>query len=635
MNIKINKIYFIIPVIYTAVIIFLLYMQFSGSNQFSAQVYDISMSGKTKAGAPGREDQITDLLINCSGVNFVFDEDNPLIVFSQDGLTHNTVPVDYRVTSSGIDINLSKEISLSFFYEGSRTDIINISVTAGDPESIKYIHIPISSPDSQISLMQGVPVISIVSESNQNFFITMPDSGNFYPGKNIIELYPESAGTSLLSLEQAAASGIDAFTYWKSGNSELISDADLKIRINDFIDRSFDSLMNSRFNSTRGTWTAGAGVSEFTEAALIMAAAESISTSDYPIVKELLDRAAASHSRSIGKLSSAIFGNMVNSVWKYDQLMLEKPGRLAKKIQSQDITVFSDPDLTASVLTGFSNEDINALIDFVNGLEVSALSLNDALDIASAAADLREEYPWLANQFESIPSIIENGILSSITILADSLMLSEDKQTAEVYTTLKAGTLLQKYPDYAAVGRELVNIILSLADEDGVLPQSVQLGSDDELEYKGRIYPEEIYPLITDNTYYPEENFFIEETGESISVLNQADDFRLEKTQTGYRMSFNFPAGETHVFAVRNFAPFYEMNMLGYKWNSDHRFLTYSSGWWHDKQHNTLFVKIKHRQKNEQIIITSERPAVTQPAAEAEPQNSSAESMNTNSSAVQ
>ena len=45
-----------------------------------------------------------------NGLDFSFGEENPLLVLTQDGLTHKTRPEDYRITASGVDIRLSKDI---------------------------------------------------------------------------------------------------------------------------------------------------------------------------------------------------------------------------------------------------------------------------------------------------------------------------------------------------------------------------------------------------------------------------------------------------------------------------------------------------------------------------------------------
>lgn len=643
MNIKINKAYFIIPLVYAAVIIFLLYMQFSGSSQFTAQIHDIQMFAKTKAGAPGRDPEITNLLINCSGVDFSFGKENPLVVFSQDGLTHKTTPVDYRVTATGIDIKLTKDINLSFYYAQNKTDLINVSISAGDPESIKFIHLPVLSPDSELVLISGTSVLSVKSETDQDLFINFPGNGDFNSEESVFVIYPEEGKSAHLSIEKAGASGMDAVTFWTSGDSEIIAEDELKKKIDDYITISTKILMNQRFSSSNGTWLSENGRYSFSEEALVMAGSETTGTSEYAVVKELLNRAAEIHSSNLSIKSSPLFGNPVNIIWEYDEQMIRKPEELISAAEKQDFKLFSDPYLTAAVLEQPSSRLTDSVIQFIAEITPGELSLVDALNIVSFVTKTAESYPSLSERFGDIAPIIREDILSEITIISEDLFVSGSDKQADIYMTLKTGTVLRKFStlassenatDFSALGRELVNSALALSDDKGFLPSRISIADDKKMEKQGTILPETVYPLLTDNTWYPSEDFFVSETGKNISVINQADDFRIEKTRDGYKLVFFFPAGQTHIFAVRNVDPFYQMNLLGYIWNPDHRFLNYSSGWWFDRAHNTLFVKIKHRQQREEILITTDRPAqppapAPAPAPETEEQDPSAENTDT------
>lgn len=620
MNTKVNKAYFLIPVLYIAVIIFLLYMQFSGSSSFSAEISGISISGEKQSGAPGRNDAITELSVRTSGLHFSFGEENPALVFTQDGLTHSTVPQDYRVTASGIDIRLSKGLIVSF-YRTQNESSLHISVTAEDPESIKYINLPVIGEEASISAIDGVPVLSIKSETLGNFFLALPDSGSLSEEGESIVIYPESEGASELVLERTAGSGIDAFTYWINGGAELITAEALQVRINNFISMASDSLMNERYNSTRGTWTLGSGISGFEEEALVMAAAENIGKSTYRNIKSKLDQAAASHSRELSIFSSSLFGNIVNEGWAYEQGLEEKTLELTKKSSSNDYSIFSDEDLIAAVLTEKSEELIRQISAMILIAQEENPTLDDTIAMLSFYIEIAKIYPEIADQFTDVRTLIEPVLLPSVRVLDDRLYISESSNEASIMQTIAAGVLLSDdllsglNENYSSIGRELLHSALLLTDDSGIMPETITAVEGSDAVQEGVLTPEKVYPLLTDNPYYPASDYFYEETGEKMSVLNQAETFNIEKTDFGYRMNFDFPAGLTHTFAVRNIKPFYQMQLLGYRWNPDHRFLTYSSGWWYDKQHNTLFVKIKHRMKTEEILIYTEQP----PAPPAEP----------------
>jgi hypothetical protein len=241
-------------------------------------------------------------------------------------------------------------------------------------------------------------------------------------------------------------------------------------------------------------------------------------------------------------------------------------------------------------------------------------------DIKTAAGMLHfysetgKQLPERLSQFSSLLSVTETSIMPSIRVIADKLFLVAGDDTADIYLSLKTGLLLRSMPDdekgrnAPALGRELISSALSLSDDNGFLPMTVFEDPEGGLITEGGIAPEKVYPLLSDNTYYPSEDYFIFESGEKMSVINQADNFNIEKTGYGFKLNFDFPAGQIHTFAVRNMKPFAQMNLLGYIWNADSRFLQYFSGWWYDRGNETLYIKIRHRTENEEILIYTERP---------------------------
>ena len=614
MNTKVNNAYFLIPVFYLMVIIFLLYMQFSGSSSFNAEVAEITITGERQAGPPGKSDIISELSVLLNGLEFSFGEENPALVFSQDGLTHNLMAEDYRVTGTGIDVKLSKGISVSFYRTQSDSENLHVGVSMEDPDSIKYIYLPIESADSQFISSAGVPVLTIQSESRGSFFLTMPEGGYFNEESSSLVILPGNGGASEIVLERTAGSGLEAFRYWRNGGAELISEAECDRLIEQYIADAADSLLGSRYNPSRGTWTMGDGSSGFDENALIMAATETIGTSAYRAALSQLDRAAASHSRDLSIKSAPLFGNIVNEGWAYDQGLQNKTPQLTESAREGDYSIFSDEDLTAVVLTEDSDDLIRALSSMTDEAAGSGLSLDEALAVLSFYTGIVDIYPEISSQFYGATELVESVILPAVRVLGGRIYISEDGESVDIEQTLLSGVLLNKpllsgnEEDVTAVGRELIRSALLLAENTGILPGTVHFSGETETSREGILTPETVYPALSGNPYYPAADYFFDETGEKISVINQAENFKVEKTDYGYRMSFDFPPGQAHAFAVRNFQPFYRMNLLGYVWNSDHRFLTYSSGWWYDRQNNTLFMKVTHRMRTEEILIYSEAP---------------------------
>ena len=625
MNTRVNKAYFLIPVLYTAVIVFFLYMQFSGSRAFSADTSGIVIEGRTRAGAPGKESSITELDILCNGVDFSLGGDNPMVLFSRDGLEHKLVPLDYRVTASGIDISLSKDLGVSFYRVNNRPDNLIISISAADTESINYVSLPVAAQDdSAISSVEGVPVLAIETGELGSFFLTLPESSYFDASTGSVVLYPAGGTFPEIVFERSATTGIDAFAYWAESRQDLVSEQDLERTVGSYLEKSVNALTGSRYEGS-GIWTNEEGIRFFSEEALVMMNAESIGTPAYTQIERQLSAAAERNARDLGLLSATAFGNIVNIVWNYEQEQQDLAQEYTRRAADSDVSLFSEKDLAKVVLLENSGQLTDHLLTLSEDISEAVSDVYTAYGALSFYDEISRADSELGIRFSRLTVLLQTVLLPSAKIIADGIYLSGDGETADLQLSLEAGILMSglsgtEMQDTAGqLGREVVDSVLRLSDDSGFLPANLSEDDSGVVIESGSIEPESIYPLLSDNTYYPSEDYFHLQTNEMISVINQADNFSVEKTGFGYRFTFDYPSGGIHTFAVRNFKPFAQMNLLGYVWNADHRFQQYFSGWWYDRSNQTLFIKIRHRQRKEEVLIYTEKPAAPEPEPAEEP----------------
>ena len=446
---------------------------------------------------------------------------------------------------------------------------------------------------------------------------------------------PTENGFGGIVFEKSADSSLDAFTYWFSGNSKLVSVEELDNSIENYMDKAVSALTGSRFSSSTCTWESKTGLSEFNENALAAVISEKVGAPDYASVKSSLSRGAEKYSRNLTMLSSALFGNIVNEGWSYNRNLERKLERLTERAASSDYSVFTDAELTTVILSEDSDSLVRSLLNMTEKLESAEIGIEEASGLLRFYDELNDSGSKLAGDFSPIIGVVENIILPSIKVVADKLYLVDDDNVANIMLSVSTGMILKDLSEEQAsenvrsLGREIINSALSLSDGNGFLPEIAKEDDDGKLLTDGTITPEAVYPLLTGNPYYPSEDFFFTDDEDAMSVFNQAGTFNIERTDFGYRMSFDFPTGQIHSFAVRNIEPFYQMNLLGYKWNPDHRFLNYFSGWWYDRDSKTMYVKIRHRSENEEILIYTERPAPApyepSPEPDGEPESSESE----------
>ena len=604
---RINTAYFLIPVLYVLAIIFLFYSQFSGSHSINTEISGISISGQTKAGAIGEEESITELTITYMGVTFSLSQNNPFLVYSQDGLIHKTQPTNYRVTATGIDIFLTKGIICSFYKNSTNSNWLDIVIKVEDPASVKTVRLPITNAIPSKTGDTSTSKISLSTESNNNYCLTIPKGSYFDTEKGLVVIKPETDGISKLSFEQNTGYGMEAFSFWKSKNSDFIEGNDLKNEIDSYIEKSRVALLNDRLNTSNGTWIAGSKRSMFYEDALLMATSEIIDKSDFDRFQRILSRAATMHREEIGLNSSCLYGNIVNEGWTFNEKIKDDISNFLKRAENRDYSVFSEEYLIPTLFTTDSNALQEELLSMVENIDTT-INVNIAIDMLYFYSSLYELNSEIGKKFSKIAYVIDSILIPSLAIIENRPYIIGSDGGGDIQKSLSVGIFLfNKSPtvlqeNYSFIGRELVYSVLLLADEQGLLPQKVSL-IEEEIQKEGVLRPESIYTLLTTNTFYPSIDYFFLDSGKTISVLNQTDNFIIEETSYGYKINFDFPRYETHSFAIRNIEPFNMLYLFGGRWASDHRFQSYSSGWWYDRQHNTLFVKIQNKSRTEEIRI--------------------------------
>ena len=161
----------------------------------------------------------------------------------------------------------------------------------------------------------------------------------------------------------------------------------------------------------------------------------------------------------------------------------------------------------------------------------------------------------------------------------------------------------------AALGYSLLVSLARSAGEYARLPERIEM-----TEFGGRastaiLEPEalpRLLPLDGESAYTPR--------GMSLGrgegwIWTTAADVRYQAGGSS-TLSFRFPTGGIHHFALYDIDPFDEIQMHGIPWKSDPEFQIYSDGWVYDSLRRALFVKIRHRSELQSIRIIR-RPAAS------------------------
>ncbi len=254
--------------------------------------------------------------------------------------------------------------------------------------------------------------------------------------------------------------------------------------------------------------------------------------------------------------------------------------------------------------------------------------LENRLDNSTAAAGLFElavngsvYYP---EQFGFMEELIEKSyrqVLPHIFQRDSRLMYraysdaeSEVKAVTAVnpFVQLRVARALQMYStvqdnDLAgALGNSLLMSVLSSMDSNGSLPAEIIFEGDTVQPTDSMFSPAEVYPFITDNSYYPRVVSLRRELGSDIRLWTGARAVGAVQRADGFEITFDFAAGETEFIVMRGIEPFASLEMYGLTWNGDWRFQNYDvGGWFYDRERRVLYMKLRHTEKVERIRIVT------------------------------
>ena len=154
------------------------------------------------------------------------------------------------------------------------------------------------------------------------------------------------------------------------------------------------------------------------------------------------------------------------------------------------------------------------------------------------------------------------------------------------------------------LGGSLLHSILQFTDEDGSLPAEITASANSFETSESKISASRFYPFLTDNNFYPRVVSLQKELGQNMRLWTSAQAVGAVQRADGFEITLDFAAGETHYLVMRGVGPFEYMEMYGQRWNGDWRFQNYNvGGWFYNRDTQTLFLKIRHRNKIERLVF--------------------------------
>ncbi len=316
-------------------------------------------------------------------------------------------------------------------------------------------------------------------------------------------------------------------------------------------------------------------------------------------------------------ISSPFLNNLVRTWATQIQKEREDRALLSRQIADSNTAVFEYPSLVQYLTDRDSTVLIRDLVRLAQSADISSLSVNHTAGVLEMVMDMELFQDTTGLSLNVLAEACERRLVQSMVRIGDRLYISDDGRTVSSLDTLRAGSVLNRYgsggrSEWRSAGNLLITSLLDFAPGTASLPSHfVFSGEDDErtglIARTDRILePSVLYPLVLrDSTWYPRAKSLAGEAGPGVWVWTAAQSVRADRPASGQlRLRVRFPVNESHYMVVKGIKPFYRIQLYGMDFRTDPRFETYnSSGYVYNEQTETLYLKMRHRSEEEEVLI--------------------------------
>jgi hypothetical protein len=579
--------------LYIAVFIILVMIQFTKQGGFTQQIGDFVVSGHYQQTGEARSSEPNEYPLDgeanvfFGGMEFRLTDDNDddsLGILTSEGERMPVSPDYMVVLEESVKFGLSDGTELTFlalYYGGAMQLLINASLS-GSASVLELPYRPLRT--------------SRIRDSGDGEFIIVSNGASYRFNNSTLD--PDRR-LLILDLESPALSyGMVPGTTVFNPENYIVSSARNKQNYTEHLTRWLDQVY-IQWNRTIGD--------NPDEDTVIAYLGESVRRGAYKAALSGIPAAFLEGSRR--SYESTVFLGRMNmgreSISAYEQ---EQFRRLSRLINEADRDFLKEPHVFEYLWIRGHHDLLDAGIDIVRAMDPADLSLDLSIGILEAYADWKLFRPNTDNPFTRFMERSCLVISEKLQATADGgavYVVSEEKMEPEF--NLRLGAALEIFEeiaameDWAGIGRSLILSILSL-HENGARDSGVA-GTIGALMSAGRIYR-----LLRVGAYQARAvGIGAESSGVwtwTAASTVQAVYSQNEENRNILDIAVSFPAGETHYMIIRGIQPFAQIRLYDIPFRTDPQFERYdSSGWSYSAAEQTLLLKMKHRNQIEHIGI--------------------------------
>ena len=597
MNRKFHKGAFFIPLLYIIIIVSLVFLQFSGGSIFIENLGQITLSGTLDLSQGLERPLIASVVVEYRGLQFIFDDKNPLLL----ELAHNTdrefYVTGYQQDGNTLLVHFEQGLTLIFNHDDNQMTITNsIPEIVDNPTSLR---IPFMlSTGSRSEQSEDFSNLDVTIRSDR-YILSLPPRSYIDFENNLINI-PEDGLSRSIRYTRRASGNETMSDLWFEDQLEELSEDDYQNEIGNYIDRAYLAWKSNRYDPAEGVWFMGDGDAQFSEDALVSLLAEAWIRNEYTRILSEMRTAADIHQSELTYRSSIFLGNLRNVTNGLEFEERRENIRITNMLNQYNSLVFLKPDLFQYAEDQGGDELFTALLAFTEGLVPGDLSSLEALGLCmnyylgnSPNAELRQ----ILSRFEIL---VTEKILPSIGRFDEGFFFLFEPGIADIYYSVVAGLVLMEAgrsnqnEQFITLGRNMILSVLRLSDQMAFLPARIEFTAGAISATSGILPPEEIYPLITDNPYYPQNVSLSNSIGSGVWAYAILTEYEISSNPREFTLSFINTPNRTHYMFFRGIPDIDALNgmeLFGIIWRNAPDFEIYSKGRYYNADSRTLMIK--------------------------------------------
>lgn len=562
-----------LPVLYVAVVLALVAVQFSKKNaSFSQSLGDLTIAGKSAAA--GEPAEIT---LKGRGLVFLFDAAHYLQADSRDGTSARLRPLSWTWKDGNAVVVFQQNLEL-MFEKGAGGDALFIHPVANDAaKKFSTLRIPFAARSgARLNRNDRGSFVEIVTENSR--LLASVDGAQDRIDADAFVLTAGASGFRPARIDPLGA--IPPDLAWVAVDNKTDAAA-AETALNQYWDRAYKGWLSA---------------SSFTSRLADSWAREALSRGDYPAVIDRIEGLRRSEGSDWTFDAAAYLGNIVELTLQRRRDIEAASSRSQPDWAGQGRLWYSarlyGPEGSADrvkglLMQGKIPDDVPGLVALLQNLmTVQAFQPSDAV-----AARLQD---------------VQHAMLAHVVRREGELFVQPSADLLDIKSGLILGRLWLDAAKnlnnqaYGSAGAQLVASALAFQDSGGKLPETLVIQNGQIIRQEGTLLPEDIYAAVKPA---PAQEAEIPSWGSGAFVRTPAKLASQAVSATAARFTFRFPTGEAEHVVISGVPAFDHITMHGIRWRTDPDFQSYTDGWYYSVSTKTLYVKIKHRDDLEELVV--------------------------------